>query len=157
MASKLHTFCYTCTTMKKMMKMKQKYTFALAMVLPLAATMSWNSLAQTQKTTLPKQQQHHMLKSDDSLHNDHYETLSGLNLHYTGKGTYQLDFSQQLKENAVLSIKNKEKQVVYQKPVSVENNTTSWRYKLGKLKPGTYLVEVITSDTTYWTKFKIGR
>ena len=85
------------------------------------------------------------------------ETLSGINLYHIGKGFYQLDFSQILTEDAVLSIKNAAKKVVYQKPLSMKENTTTWRHKVGKLKPDTYVVEVATSDTTYWTKFKIGR
>ena len=42
------------------------------------------------------------------------------------------------------------------KPVSIAKNQKAWSYNVGRLKPDTYLVEVKTSDTTYWTKFKIG-
>ncbi|WP_460919937.1 hypothetical protein [Pontibacter brevis] len=137
--------------------MKQKYTLALATALPLAAALSLSSTAQNLVSPAPTQHTHQVLLSSDAQHGDTYETLSGINLSYTGKGTYQLDFTQKLKEDAVLSIKNTAQKVVYQKPVNIKDNRTSWRYKLGKLKPGTYLVEVMTSDTTYWTKFKIGR
>lgn len=139
------------------MKMKQKYALALATMLPLAAALSFNTTAQNHHTVLPKQHKQHVLLNSEKDNDTNYETLSGINLHYTGKGTYQLDFSQKLTEDAVLSIKNTAQKVVYQKPVSVKTETSTWRYKLGKLKPGTYVVEVATSDTTYWTKFKIGR
>ncbi len=85
------------------------------------------------------------------------ETLSGINMTPAGKGTFQLDFSQALDEDAMLEIKNSAGKMVYQKPVSVENNRSAWRYNLGRLKPDTYLIEVKTSDTTYWTKFKVGK
>lgn len=137
--------------------MKQKYALALATMLPLAAALSFNTNAQNNNTVLPKQHKQHVLLSSERDSDTNYETLSGINLHYTGKGTYQLDFSQKLTEDAVLSIKNTAQKVVYQKPVSVKAKSSTWRYKLGKLKAGTYMVEVATSDTTYWTKFKIGR
>ncbi|WP_162052460.1 hypothetical protein [Pontibacter pamirensis] len=139
------------------MKTKQKYTLALATALPLATALCLSTNAQSPKTVLPAQQHQHVLVSTANNSSNNYESLTGINLYHTGKGTYQLDFSQHLKENAVLSIKNIAQKVVYQKPVSIKNNSSSWRYKLGKMKPGIYLVEVITSDTTYWTKFKIGR
>ncbi|WP_461490569.1 hypothetical protein [Pontibacter sp. HJ8] len=41
--------------------------------------------------------------------------------------------------------------------MSIAKNEKAWRFDLGKLKPDTYLVEVKTPDTTYWTRFKIGR
>lgn len=142
---------------QKNTKMKQKSTLALAIVLPLATALCLSTNAQNKNTVLPAQQKQHVLISADDDNRNNYETLSGINLYSTGKGNYQLDFSQHLKENAVLSISNTARKVVFQKPVSIEDNHSSWRYKLGKLRPGTYLVEVITSDTTYWTKFKIGR
>lgn len=139
------------------MKMKQKYILALATMFPLAATLSLNTTAQSHNTVLPTQQKQHVLISPEEDGDTNYETLSGINLHYIGKGNYQLDFSQKLTEDAVLSIKNTAQKVVYKKSVSVKDNNDTWRYKLGNLKPGTYQVEVATSDTTYWTKFKIGR
>lgn len=139
------------------MKTKQKYTLALGTVLPLAAALCLSTTAQRLDMELPAQQHQHVLLSDADDNSKSYETLSGINLYSTGKGTYQLDFSQHLKENAILSIKNAAQKVVYQKPVSIRNKQTSWRYKLGNIKAGTYTVEVMTSDTTYWTKFRIGR
>ncbi|MFD2998899.1 hypothetical protein ACFS7Z_00885 [Pontibacter toksunensis] len=139
------------------MMMKQKYVFALATLLPLAATLSFSTIAQNTNKVLPAQHKQHVQLGSENDFDTNYETLSGINLQYIGKGNYQLDFSQKLNEDAILSIKNTAQKVVYKKPVNVNNKTSSWRYKLGKLKPGTYLVEVATSDTTYWTKFEIGR
>lgn len=82
-------------------------------------------------------------------------TLSGINLVPGRNGTYQLDFSQQLEEDATLQVKNTAGRLVYQKPLEAGRNRSAWRYQLGKLKPDTYLIEVKTSDTTYWTKFKV--
>ncbi|OKL40579.1 hypothetical protein [Pontibacter flavimaris] len=136
------------------MKLKQTYALALALCLPLAGLTTATSNAQT--SPLPAQEKSHILvKADDSTARK--ETLSGINMTPSGKGTFQLDFSQALDENAVLEVKNSVGKMVYQKPVSVENNRSAWRYQLGKLKPDTYLIEVKTSDTTYWTKFKIGK
>jgi hypothetical protein len=134
----------------------QKYVLALVASLPLVA-LSLTSNAQNQK--LPNQEQEHILVAAESTENDSkkLETLSGINLHPTSKGTFQLDFSQELKEDANLEIKNKAGRIVFQKPVSIANNKTAWRYNVGKLQPDTYLIEVKTSDTTYWTKFKVGR
>ncbi|MCX2740352.1 hypothetical protein [Pontibacter anaerobius] len=129
--------------------MKQTYAIALALGLPL---FSLTTNAQT--TQLPAQQQEHILVSaEDSRVSK--ETLSGIHMTTTKKGTFQLDFSQKLDENALLEVKDSAGKLVYQKPVSVKGNRSAWRYQLGKLKPDTYLIEVKTSDTTYWTKFKI--
>ncbi|AKD05123.1 hypothetical protein POKO110462_21335 [Pontibacter korlensis] len=136
------------------MKTKQKYTLALAMSLPVFSLASIASIAQ--HTALPAQSKEHILViAEDG--DTHIETLSGIHMRPTSKGTFQLDFSQELDENAMLEIKNSAGKLVYQKPVSIEGNRTAWRYQLGKLKPDTYLIEVKTSDTTYWTKFKVSR
>lgn len=137
--------------------MKQKYALALATVLPLAATLSLSTIAQDHKTMLPTQKREHVLVSTHNDSNNNTETLSGIHLYPTGKGTYGLDFSQKLDENAVLSISNSSKKVVFQRPVRIAEGDSTWHYKLGKLKPDTYQIEVKTSDTTYWTKFKVGR
>lgn len=137
--------------------MKQKYTVALATVFSLAALFPLCVTAQSHKTKLPPQQKQHVLVNAHNHSSSNYETLSGIHLYKMGKGAFRLDFSQNLKENAVLSIMNTARQVVYHKAVSIMDNTSTWRYNLGKLKPDTYLVEVKTSDTTYWTKFKIGK
>lgn len=129
---------------------KWTYAYAAALCLPLFSFSS--AVAQT--TPLPRQEKEHILVRADTLK---VETLSGINMKPTGKGAFQLDFSQPLDENALLEIKNSAGKIVYQKPVSVEENRSSWRYQLGKLKPDTYLIEVKTSDTTYWTKFKVGK
>ncbi|TPE46331.1 T9SS type A sorting domain-containing protein [Pontibacter mangrovi] len=122
--------------------MKQTYALVLALSLPLF------SLTKTfaQHTSLP----------DAAAQAGHTtETLSGINMKPAAKGTFQLDFSQQLDENALLEVKDSTGKLVYQKPVSIAHNRSAWRYNLGRLKPDTYLIEVKTSDTTYWTKFKV--
>ncbi|WP_276496348.1 hypothetical protein [Pontibacter litorisediminis] len=134
------------------MKMKQTYAAALALGLPLFSLA--NAVAQT--TPLPPQEKEHILVTTD--HPDtRKETLSGIHMKPASKGTFQLDFSQELDENAMLQVKNSAGKLVHQKPVNVESNRSAWRYNLGRLKPDTYLIEVKTSDTTYWTKFKVGR
>ncbi|NEM97544.1 T9SS type A sorting domain-containing protein [Pontibacter burrus] len=85
------------------------------------------------------------------------ETLSGIYLNPDKKGTFKLDFEQALKEDAVLEITNTAGQKVFQKPVNNTKTQHAWSYNVGKLKPDTYLVEVKTSDTTYWTRFKVGK
>lgn len=138
------------------MKIKQKYTKAIACTLSLAA-LSLTATAQIQ--SLPKQELKHILviADEDTTGDTTRETLSGINLLPAGKGTFQLDFSQDLEENATLQITDASGKLVFQKPVSIANNKKAWRYNVGKLQPSVYLVEVKTSDTTYWTKFKVGR
>lgn len=134
------------------MNRKQTYTLALALSLPLFSL----TFAKAQTTPLPPQEKEHILVSTE--HPDaNKETLSGIFLKPTAKGSFELDFTQQLDENAVLFVKSSAGKTVYTKPVSIEGNRSSWRYQLGKLKPDTYLIEVKTSDTTYWTKFKVGK
>ncbi len=130
--------------------MRQKYALALAAGLPLTTV----ALAQTQES--PPQQPEHILVSTKG-YSTNTETLSGINLTPTRHGTYQLDFSQELEEDAMLQVKNTAGKVVFQKPVRKEANRSSWRYQLGRLRADTYLIEVKTSDTTYWTKFKVGK
>ena len=139
------------------MKLKQKYTLVLALSLPFSTSVFNHSTAQNQLTELPAQQKQHVLVTSDANSLDNFETLSGIHLSRAKKGTYELNFSQQLKENGVLEIKNRAGKVVYKKPVSIAKAQSSWRYNVGKLRPDTYLIEVKTSDTTYWTKFKVGK
>ena len=129
-----------------------KRTYALAALLPLAA-LSLNT--QAQKITPPTQE--HILVTATTENENKKETLSGINLRSASKGTFQLDFSQELDENAILEIKNKAGKVVFTKPLQLADNRSNWSYNVGKLLPDTYLVEVKTSDTTYWTKFRIGK
>ncbi|WP_242929327.1 hypothetical protein [Pontibacter vulgaris] len=137
------------------MKMKTKYALTIAAALPLSV-LALTASAQSTKTKLPNQQHEQILIAETPPDSVNMETLSGINLKPAKKGTFQLSFDQKLKEDAVLEIKNKAGKLVYQKPVMLAKNTNMWSYNVGKLKPDTYLVEVKTSDTTYWTKFKIG-
>ena len=133
--------------------MKMKQTYLLVCVLALAGL---GATAQESSTQLPpvEQKQLNVTKPDTLTR---METLSGIFLNPTKKGTFVLDFNQVLTENARLEVKNKSGKIVYKKPVSVAKKETAWRFELGKLRPDTYQVEVITPDTTYWTKFKVGR
>lgn len=133
--------------------MKMKQTYLLAGALLLAA---FSATAQRSSTQLPpaEQDQLKVAKTDTITR---METLSGIFLNPTKKGTFVLDFNQVLTENARLEVKNRAGRIVYKKPVSVAKKETAWRFDLGKLRPDTYQVEVITPDTTYWTKFKVGR
>lgn len=135
------------------MKMKQKYALILAAGLPLMAALS--AAAQTKR--LSKQELEHILVAAEEDSTEAKQTLSGINLRPTKQGSFQLDFSQELDEDAMLQIRNTAGKLVYQKPVSIAGNRSAWRYNVGKLKPDTYLVEVKTSDTTYWTKFRVSR
>ncbi len=130
--------------------MKQTYLLAGAMLLA-----GFSATAQESSTQLPVEQEQLDSTKSDTL--ARMETLSGIFLNPTKKGTFVLDFSQELKEDAKLEIKNKAGKTVYQKPVSIAKNQKAWKFDLGKLRPDVYLVEVKTSDTTYWTKFKIGK
>jgi hypothetical protein len=125
-------------------------TFTLSL-----AAFAFLANAQNNTDNIASQQREHVLIAGDTATT--LETLSGINLKPAKKGTFQLSFDQKLKENAVLEIKNTAGKLVYQKPVSLAKNTTLWTYNVGKLQPDTYLIEVKTSDTTYWTKFKVGR
>ncbi|WP_018477516.1 hypothetical protein [Pontibacter roseus] len=137
------------------MKKKETYAFAAALALPLAL-IGFTATAQEKGKPLPPVEREHILiAAPDTA--THLETLSGIHLNPTKKGTFLLDFEQVLKEDAKLEVKNRAGKVVYQKPVSIAKNQKAWRYDLGKLRPDTYLVEVKTTDTVYWTKFKIGR
>jgi hypothetical protein len=131
------------------MKQTRILTAALAMT-------GFTARAQDSATQLPPVEQAHILVArHDSL--PRLETLSGLFLNPSKKGTFVLSFEQELKENARLEVKNRLGKTVYKKPVSIAKNATAWRFELGRLRPDTYLIEVKTSDTTYWSKFKVGR
>ena len=136
--------------------MKQKYALALAVSLPMAA-LSLTLQAQNNKIAAPAQEHILVTAESEESGESKKETLSGINLRPASKGTFQLDFSQELDENATLEIKNNAGKTVFTKPISIANQKTAWSYNVGKLIPDTYLVEVKTSDTTYWTKFKIGK
>ncbi|MEJ8800444.1 hypothetical protein [Pontibacter sp. H249] len=134
--------------------MMKKYALGLGAGLSLVA-LALTTQAQHQKIN-PPAQEHILVTADKAAGNESSkETLSGIHLLPAAKGTFQLDFSQELDEDATLEIKNPAGKVVFKKPVIIAGNKTNWSYNVGKLKPDTYLIEVKTSDTTYWTKFKI--
>lgn len=137
--------------------MKQHYVLVLAALLPLS-TIATNALAQDAKNQLPDQQKVHVhyIPEGDSVE-VLSETLSGIHLLPGKKGNFQLDFKQELKEDARLEIKNKAGKMIYHTPVSIKKNRQAWKFNVGKLRPDIYTVEVKTSDTTYWTKFKVSK
>ncbi|WP_299821281.1 hypothetical protein [uncultured Pontibacter sp.] len=135
------------------MKMMKKYASALMLGLPLVAL---GFTSQAQNTKIPAPAQEHILVSENPTEN-RKETLSGIHLQPAQKGTFLLDFSQELDEDATLEVKNTAGRTVFKKPVSITDNKKAWRYNVGKLPSDTYLVEVKTSDTTYWTKFKVSK
>jgi len=139
------------------MKLKQKYTLLLALSLPLSISVFSHTSAQKKLTKLPTQQKQHVLVKVNASPNNYTETLSGIHLYPSKKGSYMLNFNQKLKENGILEIKNTAGKLVYQKPVSIASKQANWRYNVGNLKPDTYLIQVKTSDTTYWTKFKVSK
>lgn len=136
--------------------MKRKYALAMAATLPFMA-LSVAVNAQTDKQKHKDHEKAEVLSVSENDSTTIKETLSGINLQPVQKGAFQLDFQQELKEDARLEIKNKAGKLVYHAPVNNTDEQQAWKFNVGKLKPDTYLVEVKTSDTTYWTKFKIGR
>ena len=128
------------------MKMNQKYAWAIVAAVPFML----QAFAANAQDNVKEPHEAHTACTNDS------ETLSGIFLTPAPKGTFKLNFEQQLKEDAVLAITNTKGQKVFEKPVSTAKKQKEWSYNVGKLRPDTYLVEVKTSDTTYWTKFKIG-
>lgn len=134
------------------MKMNQKYAWAIVAAVPFMLQV-FPATAQNLAKDAPTHEKDHELHT--ACTNDS-ETLSGIFLTPATKGTFKLDFEQQLKENAVLEITDTAGKKVFKKPMDISKNQKNWSYNVGKLKPDTYLVEVKTSDTTYWTKFKIG-
>lgn len=136
------------------MKMKLKYAWAIVAAVPFAFQLFTVS-AQSITKDLPAKEKKHILLADSATTAP--GTLSGINLKPTKKGTFELTFEQVLTENAMLQVTNKAGKKVYTKPVTIANKAKIWNYNLGKLRPDTYKVEVITPDTTYWTKFKVGK
>ncbi|MFT2007691.1 hypothetical protein ACMA1I_03380 [Pontibacter sp. 13R65] len=131
---------------------KKKYVLAFGLPFVLVTL---QAKAQEATTPLPRLHQEHILvKADTTVQ---LKTLSGIHLQPGTKGTFILDFEQELKEDAKLEIKNKAGKLVFQKLVDNTETKQSWRYNVGKLRPDTYLIEVKTSDTTYWTKFKVSK
>lgn len=140
----------------KQMKMKHKYNLALAVLLPFVTALAPAASAQVRKTAMPAQENRYILvKAEHGIHTESQETLSCIKLYPAKKGTFQLDLKQKLKEDALLKITNTAGKLVYQKPVSMAGSKKGWRYNVGRLRPDIYLIQVTTSDTTYWTKFKV--
>jgi hypothetical protein len=82
--------------------------------------------------------------------------LSGISVFPNNStGTYTLHFSQELKEAASLKVTNAKKKIVYTNKLGPQPSNTITAFEVGKLYKGIYLVEVKTSNTTYWKELKI--
>ncbi len=85
------------------------------------------------------------------------ETLSGIDLFPESKtkDVFLLSFQQDMAEAGVLEVTNYAGKVLYTKPIPAGDHTLAPPMPLGKLKTGTYLVEVKTPTTVYWKKVRV--
>ncbi len=85
------------------------------------------------------------------------ETLSGIDLFPERKNNdvFLLSFQQDMTEDGVLEVTNYAGKVLYTKPIPAGDHTLAPPMNLGKLKTGTYLVEVKTPTTVYWKKVRV--
>lgn len=82
--------------------------------------------------------------------------LSGITvLPDEAKGTFTLEFSQELEEPAIVKVTNAKKKVVYTNSLAPQAFASVKHLDMGKLSNGSYLVEVKTSTTTYWKKLEV--
>ncbi|GGK62493.1 hypothetical protein GCM10011405_08250 [Rufibacter glacialis] len=85
------------------------------------------------------------------------ETLSGIDLFPQDPkaDVFLLSFQQDMTENGVLELTNYAGKVLYTKPVPAGDHTLAPPMNIGKLRTGTYLVEVKTPTTVYWKKMRV--
>jgi hypothetical protein len=82
--------------------------------------------------------------------------LSGITvLPNQATGRYTLEFSQELEEPATVKVTNAKKKVVYANSLAPQAFASVKHLDVGKLSNGSYLVEVKTSNTTYWKKLDV--
>jgi hypothetical protein len=82
--------------------------------------------------------------------------LSGIDLiPNRSTGTFTLELSQELEEPATVKMSNAKKKVVYTSSLAPQGNESVKHLDVGKLSAGVYLVEVKTSNTTYWKKVRV--
>lgn len=87
---------------------------------------------------------------------DSLPPLSGIDLVPNGKtGTFSLELSQELEETATVRMTNARKKVVYTNSLAPQKGDSAKLMEVGKLPAGVYLVEVKTSNTTYWKKVRV--
>ncbi|MBF9254862.1 hypothetical protein I2I11_16285 [Pontibacter sp. 172403-2] len=136
--------------------MKHKYSLVFAALLPFITVLIPAASAQVHKTPMPVQENKYILvKAEEALPTATQETLSGIKLYPAKKGTFQLDLEQVLKADGQLKITNTAGKLVYHKPLSMAGSKKRRHYNVGRLQRDTYLIEVVTGATTYWTKFKV--
>lgn len=85
------------------------------------------------------------------------ETLSGIDLFPQDKKNdiFMLSFQQEIPEDGVLELTNYAGKVLYTTVIPKGDNTLAPPLNIGKLKTGTYLVEVKTGNTVYWKKLRV--
>ncbi|MBC3538868.1 hypothetical protein ACFSC6_03400 [Rufibacter sediminis] len=85
------------------------------------------------------------------------ETLSGIDLFPEDKknDVFLLSFQQDMTEDGVLELTNYAGKVLYTKPIPAGDHTLAAPVNIGKLRTGTYLVEVKTATTVYWKKMRV--
>jgi hypothetical protein len=83
------------------------------------------------------------------------ETVSGINIYpHERKNTFMLAFTQSmLKEKAMLTVSAENGDVVFSQVVEPGKGLKP--KSIGNLDEGIYLIEVKTSDTTFWKKIRI--
>lgn len=83
------------------------------------------------------------------------ETISGINVYpHIRKKTFMLSFSQYvLKENALLTLSPENGDAIFSRVLHPGEKLKPTR--IGNLNEGIYLIEVKTSDTTFWKKIRI--
>ena len=83
------------------------------------------------------------------------ETLSGIDIFPKPKSnSVMLSFTQQFTQPGTLVMTDYQNKVVYQTELDPANNTGA-PVDLGKIAPGTYLVEAKTGNYVYWKKVRI--
>ena len=84
------------------------------------------------------------------------ETLSGINLFPNRKtGSFNLRFSQTLKDTANMELKTDAGKVLYALALAPEQAPMTKPVDVGKLDAGIYLIEVKSANTVYWKKVRI--
>ncbi|WP_190300270.1 T9SS type A sorting domain-containing protein [Rufibacter hautae] len=85
------------------------------------------------------------------------ETLSGIDLFPQDKKNdiFMLSFQQEIPEDGVLELTNYAGKVLYTTTIPKGDNTLAPPMNIGKLRTGTYLVEVKSGNTVYWKKLRV--
>ena len=129
--------------------MKTKDFFRVSLLVGVLFLGMENIYAQPKNKIIPAE-------PDAAVNPDRSESLSGINLFPDRKtGNFRLRFTQALKENGNLEIRNATGKVLFAKELSPTENYTARPFEIGKLENGIYLIEVKAANTTYWKKVKV--